>query len=83
MKWGLAGAIACLGIGLAAFYFGFFHADAVCDDQSQIDWACHVQAAFTNESAFLLIGTVFVLLGLGGLYLILRKAKNTSSGPQG
>ena len=67
--------IFCLGIGLAAFYFGFFHADAVCDDQAHPDFACHFKAAFTNES--LLVGAVFVLLGLWMLYDILRKPQIT------
>lgn len=77
MKWALPGAVVCLGIGLVPFYFGFFHADAVCDDQAQIDWACHVQAAVNNEMVFLVVGTVFVLFGLGVLYLSLRKPKTT------
>jgi uncharacterized membrane protein YiaA len=65
--------IVCLGTGLVVFYFGFFHADAVCDDQADPDLACHFKAAFTNESLVLLVGAVFVLLGLWMLYQILRK----------
>ncbi|HEV2141783.1 MAG TPA: hypothetical protein VGT01_11365 [Candidatus Dormibacteraeota bacterium] len=44
--------------------FGFFHAEAVCDDQAHTDWACHFNAAFTNEPVFLLVGAVFFLFGL-------------------
>lgn len=69
--------IVCLGLGLVAFYFGFFHADAVCDDQAQLDWACHIQAAFTNEAQFLVVGAVLILFGLWPLYRILRRPKIT------
>ena len=71
------GTIVCLGIGLVAFYFGFFHADAVCDDQAHTAWACHFNAAFTNEPVFLLVGAVFFLFGLWMLYTIRRKPKIT------
>src|ERR1700693_2594842 len=71
--------ICCLGTGLAAFYFGFFHADAVCDDQADPAWSCHFKAAFTNEPLFLLVGAVFFLFGLWMLYRILRKPKITRS----
>ena len=71
--------IVCLGTGLVAFYFGFFHADAVCDDQAHPAWACHFKAAFTNEPLFLLVGAVFFLFGLWMLYRILRKPKITRS----
>jgi hypothetical protein len=67
--------IVCFGIGLVAFYFGFFHADAVCDDQAHPAYACHFNAAFTNEPLFLLVGAVFFLFGLWMLYGILRKPK--------
>ena len=67
----------CLGAGLAALYFGFFHADAVCDDHAHTDWACHVQAAFTNEIAFLLVGGALFVLGLWMLYRVLRGPKLT------
>ena len=72
-------ALVCLGTGLVAFYFGFFHADAVCDDQAHPAWACHFEAAFTNEPLFLLVGAVFFLFGLWMLYRILRKPKITRS----
>jgi len=65
--------IVSFGTGLVAFYFGFFHADAVCDDQPHADYACHLNAAFTNEPVFLLVGAVFFLFGLWTLYRILRK----------
>ena len=73
--------IVCLGTGLVAFYFGFFHADAVCDDQAHPAWACHFKAAFTNEPLFLLVGAVFFLFGLWMLYRILRKPKITMPQP--
>jgi hypothetical protein len=69
--------VVCLGAGLVAFYFGLFHADAVCDDQVHPDFACHINAALTNEPVFLLVGGVFFLFGLWMLYRILRKAKIT------
>lgn len=69
--------IVCLGAGLLAFYFGFFHADATCDDQVHTDWACHFEAAFSNESVFLLVGAGFSLFGLWMLYRTLRGAKIT------
>jgi uncharacterized BrkB/YihY/UPF0761 family membrane protein len=69
--------IVCIGTGLVALYFGFFHADAVCDDQATTDFACHFKAAFTNELLFLLVGVVFFLVGLWMLYRILRKPKIT------
>jgi len=69
--------IACLGTGLVAFYFGLFHADAVCDDHAHTDFACHVKVALTNELLFLIVGAVFFLFGLWMLYRILRKPKIT------
>ena len=65
--------------GLIAFYFGFFHADAVCDDQAHPAYACHFKAAFTNEPLFLLVGAVFFffLFGLWMLSRTLRKPKIT------
>jgi len=67
--------IVCLCTGLFAFYFGFFHADAVCDDRAHPDYACHFKAALTNEPVFLLVGAVFFLFALWLLYRILRKPK--------
>ena len=77
--WNVFWTIVCFGISLVAFYFGFFHADAVCDDQAHPAWACHFKAAFTNEPLFLLVGAVFFLFGLWMLYRILRKPKITRS----
>ena len=70
-------AIVSFGTGLVAFYFGFFHDDAVCDDQAHPVYACHFTAAFTNEPLFLLVGAVFFLFGLWMLYRSLRKPKIT------
>jgi hypothetical protein len=71
--------IVCLGTGLVAFYFGFFHADAVCDDKAHPDFACHVQAAFTNEPLFLLVGAVLFLVGLWLLYRVFGSKRAESS----
>ena len=40
-------------------------------------YACHFEAAFTNEPLFLLVGAVFFLFGLWMLYRSLRKPKIT------
>jgi hypothetical protein len=64
----LFGAVGCFGAGLVAFYFGLFHADAVCNDQAHTNFSCHFQAALANEYGFLYAGAVFFLLGLWMLY---------------
>lgn len=75
--WNVLWTAVCFGIGLLAFYFGFFHADAVCDDQAHPDWGCHIQAAFTNEPVLLLVGAVFFLFGFWMLYRSLHKPDTT------
>lgn len=77
LSWDIVIAIVSLVLGLVAFYFGFFHADAVCNDQPRTDLACHVQAAFTNEAVFLLIGAILLVIGLWMLLRTVLKQKMT------